>query len=380
MAATAVRERNVVLIGGGHAHALVLLDLARRPLPRARVTLVSDCAGAIYSGMVPGVLAGEYAPEEITLDLRALAARAGARLLLSPALRISAAARVLETRDAGLVPFDVASLDVGATVAGLDAPGIREHALATRPVGAFVAALPALLSRARAETGALRAVVVGGGAAGVELACALRARLQREGVPHASVSLLDGAARLLGERGAAVSASVLRALRRRGIAAETGVHVVSASPGRLGLEDGGERPFEILLLATGAAALPLPRASDLPVDARGFLRVGPTLEVPGTPGVFAAGDVASHDTRPDLPRAGLHAVRQAPVLAHNLRARLSGGSLREFHPQRDFLVLLNLGDGRGLGIRFGHALEGRAVLRLKDRIDRGFVARFPRTD
>lgn len=377
MAVARGRERALLLVGGGHAHALVLRALARNPLPRTRITLLSDAAFAVYSGMVPGVLAGEYAPEEARIDLAALAAMAGARFVVAPAVRLSAAARVVETRGAGLLPFDVASLDVGASVSGLEVPGVGALALATRPMRTFLDALTDLVARAKAREGPVRGVVVGGGAAGVELAGTLRGRLLREGLPHASVSLLEASPRLMGDRGAAVSAAVIRALRRRGIEVETGVRVAAAREGGLILAGGGERPFDILLWATGAAAPALARSTDLSTDGLGFVRVGRTLEVVGSPGIFAAGDVASHDAHPTLPRCGVHAVRQAPVLAYNLRACLEGRPLRRFRPQRDFLVLLNLGDGRALGVRHGRAFEGRLVHRLKDRIDRRFLARFP---
>ncbi len=120
----------------------------------------------------------------------------------------------------------------------------------------------------------------------------------------------------------------------------------------------------------------LTQHASLPTDARGFLRVRDTLQVVGHDELFAAGDVASLESWPELPKAGVHAVRAAPVLAHNLRAFSAGRPLRAFAPQREFLVLLNLGDGRALGFKWGVCIEGRAVFWLKDWIDRRFVARF----
>lgn len=370
------RERDVVLVGGGHAHALVLLGLARTPLRGARLTLVSDGSTSIYSGMVPGVVEGRYQAEETTIDLASLCARAGARLVPARAVRISAATRLVECADGVLLPFDALSLDVGSSIAGLDLPGVREHALPTRPMAALLAGVPALVARARAAGGPFRAVVVGGGAGGIELASALRARFARESVERAEVSLLEASGRLLGGRAPRVAAGLLQRLRRLGVAVETGVRVVSVDPGRLVTAEGDERPFDALLWATGAAPNPLLSRSDLPRDGHGHVRVGPTLEVAGFPGVFAAGDVAGLRGAPELPRAGVYAVREAPVVEANLRAFVSGGRRRSFRPQRDALVLLNLGNGRALGFRHGRALEGRLVMRLKDWIDRRFVARF----
>jgi selenide,water dikinase len=373
---TSRRLRHLVLVGGGHAHALLLAGLARRPFPGVRITLVSDGPRAFYSGMVPGLVAGQYGADDVTIDLPRLAARAGAGFVSAPAVRVAASARTVETADGGLLRYDFACLDVGSTVSGLEIPGVRRVALPTRPVAALVAAVPPLLERARASTEGFRVIVVGGGAGGVELACALQARLEREGIRHPSVSLLEASPRLLPGRTRAVATAVERRCVARGIAVETGVRVVRVEDGRLYLEDGSPRVFEALLWCTGAAALPFVRASQLPVDERGFLRVRPTLQSVDHDDLFAVGDVASLEPWPDMPKAGVYAVRAAPVLERNLRAWLTGAPLATFRPQRDFLTLLNLGDGRALGFKWGRVLEGRLVFRLKDWIDRGFMARF----
>jgi selenide,water dikinase len=373
---TTGRTRELVLVGGGHAHALVLADLAARPLPNTRVTVVNEGPRAIYSGMVPGFVGGQYQSDDLSIDLERLAARAGARLLSARVTRVAACARAIETNGGTLLPYDVASLDVGSTVSDLDTPGVRRFALATRPVAALVRAVPALVECARDSTSAFHAIVVGGGAGGVELACALHARLKREGVRHAHVSLLEASARLLPGRPPRVAAAVARRCTALGIEVETSVRVVAVEDGRLGLEGGDSRPFDALLWCTGAAAHPWLGESGLPVDARGYVRVRPTLQAVGHDDLFAVGDAASLARHPATPKAGVYAVRAAPVLAHNLRAWLGSGSLRPFQPQRDFLTLLNLGHGRALGFKWGRSLEGRLVFWLKDAIDRRFVARF----
>ncbi len=69
-------------------------------------------------------------------------------------------------------------------------------------------------------------------------------------------------------------------------------------------------------------------------------------------------------------------MRQGPYVADNLRAALSGGRLRRYRPQGDFLTLLNLGDGEALGAKWGRSFGGPWVMRLKDWIDRRFMRRF----
>ena len=125
--------KRLVLVGGGHAHLHVLADLAGRRLPGAEVALVSPSAWHHYSGMVPGFLQGRYAEADLTIDLASLAARAGVRLLEAMAERVDVGGRTVDVGGARL-PFDILSLDVGATPAGLDVPGVRGHAVTVRPM------------------------------------------------------------------------------------------------------------------------------------------------------------------------------------------------------------------------------------------------------
>ena len=110
--------------------------------------------------------------------------------------------------------------------------------------------------------------------------------------------------------------------------------------------EGGERlPADAVVWVAGAAALPIFAGSGLETDERGFVRIRPTLQCLGHDEVFAVGDCAAWTAGPGLAKAGVYAVRQGPVLAHNLIARIRGERLRAYRPQRDFLSLLNLGDG-----------------------------------
>lgn len=369
--------RELVLIGGGHAHVQVLRALATAPLAGVRTTIVLDRPGAVYSGMVPGLVAGQYAMRELTIDVPALAARAGATVVLAPATRVDAAARRVEVAGRPALAYDVASLDVGSTVAGLALPGVAEHALPTRPIARFAGEVDALVVRARGR-GRCRIAVVGAGAGGVELAFAFRARLAREGVREVAVTLLEGGPRVLPSSPAGVARQVAAALAARGIAARCGVRVegVARADGALRVALGGRQTLacdEVAWVA-GAAPIPLVADSPLPHDDAGFVRVQETLAVLGRDDLFAVGDCAAF--APPLAKAGVYAVRQGPVLVRNLGARLAGHPLRPYRPQRDFLMLLNLGDGTAIAAKWGLAFEGRAAFAGKDRIDRRFVARF----
>lgn len=366
-------DARVVLVGAGHAHALVLERWAERAPGHTRLTVVTDRTELLYSGMVPGLVAGEYRRAQLVIDAAELAARAGAELVTAEVERVDAQARSLHLRDGPTVEYDVASLDVGSVTAGEpDVPVVRVSA-----PDDLVSALQDL-GRGGAGPDALAdgpcrrplVVVVGGGAAGVELAAAIRARLHDGRTGGIDVRLVEEESRLLPGYSRTVSDRTARALTARGVDVRVAHPFVA-----------GADPAALVVWATGSAAPPLLERSGLPVDAAGFVLVDETLQVIDHPGIFAVGDCASllgHD----LPKAGVHAVRQAPILFENLvkvsRSRGTGdvAGRRRYEPQSDFLTLLNLGDGTALGTKWGLVVEGRWVRWLKDRIDRRFVKRF----
>jgi selenide,water dikinase len=368
---------DLVLVGGGHAHVQILRRWMMAPLPGVRLSVVLDRPVAVYSGMVPGFAAGEYAAHELEIDVVPLARRARARVLLARATRIDPVARRIEIDGRVPIAYDVASLDVGSSVRGLELPGVVEHVLATRPIGAFVAQLDERLRRESDASRAtpLRVAVVGAGAAGVELALTLAARLGAAD-RAAQISVLSETACILADQPARVSRRARRAAERRGVRFFDGRRVARVEKDAVYFEGGGSFACDWIVWATGAAPHAWLAQSPLPHDDRGFVRVGPTLQVVDHPDLFAVGDCVSHDAAPWVRKAGVYAVRQGPVLDANLRARLRGRALRAYRPQRDFLALLNLGAGEALGAKWGVCLEGGWVWRWKDWIDRRFMRRF----
>ncbi len=340
--------------------------------------LVSPFERHPYSGMVPGYLQGTYAEADLTFDLRALAARAGARFVLAPAERIDPVARVVEAGGERL-PYDLLSLDVGSEPAGLATPGVREHALTVRPMNRAVEL------RHRAEEllapSADREVdiaVVGAGAAGVEVALALE-RLGRERGARVAVTLIEAGAAVVPEFPPRLRRIAGGALAARGIAVRTGRAVAAVEPAGVVLDDGTRLRSHLTVWITGAAAPRLLSRSDLSRDPRGYLHVDATLRaVDGSP-VFGAGDCIAIEGFPALAKAGVYAVRQAPILDHNLRATLAGGPLRRYRPQATFLALLNSADGQAIWHWHGFAGRSRFAWWLKDRIDRAFIRRYQTT-
>ncbi len=382
----------LVLVGGGHAHVQVLHRFAM-DRPAAEVTLVIDQPIAVYSGMVPGFVAGMYRREELEIDLLPLARRAGAQVIFARATRVDALGKRLELEGRPTLPYDLISFNIGSSVFGLDLPGVRERAIATRPIAGLIGRVAELLERWLAPTeneGApkpqkRRVVVVGAGSGGVELAFSMHVRLREAGI-EAEVTLVQTGLFILPGYSLSFRQKVEEAAARAGIKLSLGhraLRVVSngIEGDCLHLDSGAPLPFDALFWVTGAAPHPVFRQSGLKVDEKGFLLVRKTLQTLEYDDIFAVGDCATLASAPATAKAGVYAVRQGPVVEANLRAALAGAGLagaglEEYEPQSDFLTLLNLGDGTAIGGKWGIAFEGRWVMRLKDRIDRRFMKRF----
>ena len=367
--------RQLVLLGGGHAHLGVLADLAQRPLPGWQVTLVTPYRRQIYSGMLPGWVAGHYRIGECAVALDALAERAGVRLHTSAGTALDLQHNTLHCADGTQWLFDRLSINTGPVAALDELPGAALHALPVRPIEGFVAAWPGMVQRITAQSQRFEWVVLGAGAAGVELALAIHHRAMAEGWEHLHITLVGGSAQPLDGVAPGAGRRVAKLLARRGIQWVGNRRAAREDAGQLVFADGGAPlSFDACLTVTGAAAPAWPANSGLDTDERGFIRVTRTLQSTSHPQVLAAGDVAAYaDARP---KSGVFAVRAGPVLAQNLRALCSGQPPANWTPQQRALYLVSTGNHRAIAAWGRWAWSGAWVWRWKERIDRGFVAKF----
>ncbi|MBU3738525.1 MAG: pyridine nucleotide-disulfide oxidoreductase [Rhodoferax sp.] len=366
--------KHLVLLGAGHAHVQVLArraDLTRQGVLPPQITLITPYPRQLYSGMVPGFVAGHYTLPACTIALEPLLAGSAVRHLSQAVVALDAAAGTVTLDDGRDIGFDLLSVNTGAVQdrQQLEAalPGVREHGLFVRPIEAFGALWPRVVERAQGL--ALRLAVVGGGAAGIELAMAARHRL-----PGASVTLLAGASGAAANYPDRVRQQVARALQQRGITV-LARDAAGFGPGEIHLAGGGRLACDVPLIATGAQAPAWLRSSGLALDAQGFLAVDACLRSTSHPQVFAAGDVSSRSDR-QLPRSGVYAVRAGAALLKNLSAVLSGQPPAPHQPPRHTLNLLSCGDGEAILSWGTWSASGRWAWWLKDRIDRGFVRRY----
>lgn len=372
--------KDVVLVGAGHAHAIVLRMLGMDPMPGVRLTLITRQVHTPYSGMLPGLIAGLYDYDQAHIDTGPLSRLANARLYQAEAIGLDLVNRRVICRDRPPVPYDVLSIDIGSTPSARDIPGVAEHAIPVKPIDGFLGRFEAARERILAAKGRVSIGVVGAGAGGVELMLSLHRRLTRDvaaaGLDPAQLAFtLFSSSDVLPSFPSSMQSRFTTILRERGIAVVTNGRVRAVAPGAVDVESHGRVAIDEVFWTTEAEPARWLARTGLALDDKGFIRVAPTLQSVSHPEVFAAGDVAAIEGY-SLPRSGVYAVREGRPLNDNLRRLISGKPLTRYRPQRDALYLISTGERYAIGTRNGITFGGGWVWRLKDWIDRRFMAKF----
>ncbi len=349
----------------------------RQPLPGARLVCISSFAVSSYSGMLPGTLSGQYAPGTLEIDLRGLARAAGADLVVEAALGVDTETRTVRFGRHEPIRFDILSVGVGSVPNRIGMDASAGVGVPIKPMQTFLLRLHERLQELRHQgREATRVVVIGGGAGGIEITLCLPACLHRvlDGSSY-TITLVEAGRRVGGGLAPPALCKAEALLAAREVEMVTDARVTRVGDREVVCADDRRIPADLAVLATGAAPPPLVANMNLPKDSRGFLLTRDTLQSTGPDNVFAVGDSATL-VDATVPRAGVYAVRQGPVLWRNIGARLRGEPLSAFRPQRDFLRLLNTGDGKALMDYRGWTAHARWCWRLKDHLDSRFMERF----
>ena len=361
--------RNLVFIGGGHSHALVLRKRGMNPLPGASLTLINPGPTAPYTGMLPGYVAGHYKRADLRIDLVRLARFANARLITGAVSGIDLEEKRIHVPGRAPIAYDIASINVGITSDLPNLLGFNDHGTAAKPLGVFARRWTHYRALVETQTASPDIAVIGGGVGGVELAFAMAFSL-RQNAPRLTV--IDRSTALPGLTARARKA-LLDRLDALNITLIENAQVVGVEQSAVVLADGRTIPSAFTVGAAGAQPHPWLTGTQL-AHTDGFLDVADTLQTSDS-AVFAAGDcVALPDPRP---KAGVFAVREAPVLFHNLRAAMCDHTARRsYRPQRSYLKLISLGSKSAIADKWGGRLAGPWVWRWKDRIDQKFMDQF----
>jgi len=370
-------QHTIVLLGAGHTNAHIIRMWRMQPLADAQLICVSDFGVATYSGMLPGTLAQQYAPQEMQIDLVRLCAAAGVRLIRGQVTGLDVENQELLLAHRPPLKYDVLSIGIGSVPTTL--AEASKTAMAIKPMQTFLSRLEARLDQL-AETvtdRALRIAIVGAGAAGIEISLCLPKLInQGRNLAAVEMTLVDRSAEILKGMPPRTRQLALRELDRRGVKLLLGQEISEIDEaGVVHMHDGSSLECDLLLWATSASSPSVLGQLGLPTDSNGFLLIRNTLQSTGSDAVFVVGDSGNRE-KPLWPKAGVYAVRQAPVLWENIAKVIQRQPLTKWQPQPSFLSLLNTGDGRAILTYQGLSIHARWCWKLKDWIDRRFMAKY----
>lgn len=369
--------KNLLLVGGGHSHAILMRMCTLNPIPGVRLTLVTDNLNTPYSGMLPGHIAGLYTYEECHINLQNLANIAEARLYIDRVVNLDLDDKKVICENLPAIDFDILSFDIGSTPATINVPGALEYAIRSKPVPRLLEEWEKLCSQIKNYQSPIRIAVVGGGAGGVELALAMQAKFAKD--RQVEVHLFHRNRELMPNYHSSLQRMIKIILLECGIYLHLGETVTKVEkPEKFNIvcDSGLTLEFDRVFWVTQAHAPQWLKTTGLTTDEKGFILVADTLQSLSHPNVFAAGDIATMKNHP-RPKAGVFAVRQGKPLYQNLRSFAIGDKLKPYIPQRHYLSLIGTGDAKAIANRGGLTLPPMKLLwRWKDSIDKKFMRQF----
>jgi NADH dehydrogenase FAD-containing subunit len=270
------------------------------------------------------------------------------------------------------IPYDVVSFNTGSGIPTGDLAIAGDARVFTvKPIEQLLQAQQHIKDRLKKKIHHI--IITGGGPAGLEITANLW-RLAANIGGKANFTLVAGR-RLMGEFPEKVRTLALRSLTGRGVEVIEGTHLQEVQTNVARLKDGRMLPFDMIFLALGVRPSALFQNSGLKTGPEGGLLVNDFLQSVAYPEIFGGGDCIYFQPQP-LDKVGVYAVRENPILFHNLQAALEGRMLRRFRPGGAYLLIFNLGNDRAIFWKKKLVFDGRLAFWLKDYIDRRFMRQF----
>ncbi|MGH4124775.1 MAG: FAD-dependent oxidoreductase [Clostridium sp.] len=366
------KPKKLLLVGGGHAHVFLIKQFCLKNIPGLEVVLVTACQYQYYSGMAAGYVEGNYKGEEMSFDLKKMCQKSGVKYIEGRVTGIDAQNKCVKLGNQETVSFDVISLDTGSEMAGKKVEGVIEHACCVKPLENLFK----LRENFMDETFEVRNVVIAGaGAAGIEIAFALKA-LADKMKRNVKITLVHSGNLILKGYHENVRDKTLRKLKKDKIKVLSQHKILVVLENNLSMEFGKQINFDFLVWAAGPASNPIYKDSGLTVDKAGYMVVNSYLQSVDYPFIFGAGDCISFSEFTYVKKVGVYAIREAPYLLNNILKFIKNEGLQEYIPQTDYLAIISAGNKKGIMQYKSMATMGSLSWKLKDFIDRGFMKKF----
>ncbi len=368
--------KHLVLVGGGHAHMITLANIRRFVEKKYRVTVIGPSEFHYYSGMGPGMLGGTYSPDQIRFATLNTVETQGGEFVKDRVTHIMPREQQVMTRSGVRIDYDVISFNAGSHIPLPETDLPRQDRPANlypvKPIEELMNASTALKTLFAEKKATVN--VVGGGPSSAEVAGNVWQLARNRGSHMPDIRILCGS-RFMGRFGEKIRSRGKQILEKRGIVIRENARVETVTASEIILESGHRFATDFTFMASGVVPTPIFEGSGLAVGPDKGLRVNQYLQSVTDPKIFGGGDCIHFQPQP-LDKVGVYAVRQNPVLLHNLMAALDGKPLKPFDPGPDYLLVFNLGGGQGVLKKKNIVFSGRLAFTIKDYIDTKFMKRF----
>ena len=366
-----MKQKHLILAGAGHAHMVTMANIHTLTSLGHRVTVIGPSDHHYYSGMGPGMLGGGYEPDEIRFAVKENVEKQGATFIQDSVEGIDPFGRELRLTSGKSLQYDVISFNTGSHVDIPPISGKSDTIYTVKPIERLYQARQEIANQAAKNK--VHIAVIGGGPAGTEVAGNVAQLLSAS--PTSSTVTLYAGRKLLSRFPEPVQAKSRAILKRSGVTIEEKGHLLSIDDGSLTFDSGQTAEADFIILATGVHPSPFFREGGLPTGPDGGLLVNKKLQCPEFPEIFGGGDCIYFQDQP-LDKVGVYAVRENPVLFHNLKASLNDEELQDFSPGGGYLLIFNLGNGLGVLRKNWFQLSGKVAFFIKDWIDKKFIKEF----
>jgi len=365
-------EKHLVLIGGGHAHMMTLENIGEFVEKGFKVTVIGPSFYHYYSGMGPGMLGGTYSPDDIRFATREVVEKQGGIFVKDKVEKIDPDKKEIYTQTGQTFSYDVLSFNAGSYVPMQTVPENSDNIYPVKPIEKLMEAadkLKALFLQKK-----IMVSIVGGGPSSAEIAGNVRQLAKKVNKHMPDIRIFAGN-KFMARFPESVRSRVFYSLHNRGIQIlETG-YVKEIKPDEVCLESGETFSTDFIFIAMGVIPSTIFEESGLPVGPDKGLLVNKYLQSVKYPEIFGGGDCIYFKGQP-LDKVGVYAVRENPVLLHNLMATLKGDDLEVFDPGPEYLLIFNIGDGLGVFKKKWLVFSGKIAFMIKDYIDRRFMKKF----
>jgi selenide,water dikinase len=367
--------KHLILVGGGHAHALFLKKLSEKPISNLNITLISPNIQTPYSGMLPGLISGHYQYNDLHIDLELLARKSHVKFQIGKAKGLNPNNATLLLEDGKQLSYDFLSFDTGATPSYVF-EGINKNSLFVKPIHDFYNQWRAIEQQLfkNEKQHAKTLSVIGSGAAGIEILLAIQFRMTQQGIPL-NYQLVSRSSEILRGYPKKLVSHIKHIFHQANITHIPNFNATHITNNELLDSKRQSIPSDINIICTEVKGASWLQNTGLKLSDDGFICVKETLQTLDFPNVYAVGDVC-HFTMKPLPKAGVYAVRMSQILFENIYAEMKGKNKKTFVPQTDFLSLLALGSKTAIGCKRGLSFKGKWVWTLKNSIDLNFMSQF----